>query len=420
MADISGAPAPFTFVKQGVFYFSRRVPKALSHHYTSPKISYSLRTRSGVVAASRAMRAAQRLDEHWYHLRVMDTDLPGKHLLRLSPEVPPKAAAADVPTVSDDALKLSEAVAIYLRLKGKDRAETFHRAAQRACGYVIDVCGDKDLNAFTKKDANAFRDSLLKRGLAGSSITRIIGTVRSVLNFAASEVGMTLSNPFGGVYYDRTAGVEDRLPIPPDALRTVQAECVRLDDQMRWLVALVSDTGMRLGEGAGLLLEDLKVDGEAHPCVVIREHPWRRLKTSGSAREVPLVGASLWAARQLLAQGAGSLFAFPRYNKCNSTNANSASAALNKWMKPMVPKRCTMHSFRHSRLQRPYADGAAVDAAPGPCQNLRLSVVAGASHDRLRTSARPSARNRGAVARRGSPVLGSGGGDASQRRRRAG
>jgi integrase len=47
-----------------------------------------------------------------------------------------------------------------------------------------------------------------------------------------------------------------------------------------------------------------------------------------------------------------SSFAFPRYNKTTTTNANSASAALNKWMKPFVPDGCSMHSFRHSMRDR--------------------------------------------------------------------
>ena len=49
---------------------------------------------------------------------------------------------------------------------------TFHRAAERSCGYVIDACGDKHLDAYTKADANAFRDALIARGLNGSSITQ--------------------------------------------------------------------------------------------------------------------------------------------------------------------------------------------------------------------------------------------------------
>ncbi len=66
--------APHSFVKDGIYYFCRRVPNDLRHHYTSTKISYSLRTRSVTVAASRAQRAAQKLDEYWYHPRVQNSD----------------------------------------------------------------------------------------------------------------------------------------------------------------------------------------------------------------------------------------------------------------------------------------------------------------------------------------------------------
>jgi hypothetical protein len=76
--------APHSFVKDGVFYFVRRVPKDLQNNYTSTKISFSLRTRSANVAATRAVRAAQSLDESWYFLRVNDCDLPVKHMLNLT------------------------------------------------------------------------------------------------------------------------------------------------------------------------------------------------------------------------------------------------------------------------------------------------------------------------------------------------
>ncbi len=68
----------FTFVKDGVFYFSRRIPKELVRHYLSPRIAYSLRTRSAKVAEARARKAADQLDDYWFHLRSRDAELPGK------------------------------------------------------------------------------------------------------------------------------------------------------------------------------------------------------------------------------------------------------------------------------------------------------------------------------------------------------
>lgn len=338
----------FTFVKDGVFYFSRRIPKELLSYYTSPRIAYSLRTRSANVAEARARKAADQLDEYWFHLRSQDAELPGRHMLRMGTA----AIAGSSPTshvTSSSFVLLSEAVEIYLQQKGKGRPVTFHRAAERACGYVIDACGDKHLDLYTKADANAFRDALISRGLAGSSLTRVFGTVRAVTNFAASEQGLTLNNPFAGVYYDRTAGVSDRNPIPSDALLTVQTKCREIDDDLRWLVALVSDTGMRLSEAMGLSREDIATDSDGGLIVQVRHHPWRRLKTKGSERDVPLEGEAHWAAQRILEHESSSQFAFPRYNKTEITNAN---AALNKWMRDYAPEGCTMHGFRHSMRDR--------------------------------------------------------------------
>jgi hypothetical protein len=51
----------------------------------------------------------------------------------------------------------------------------------------------------------------------------------------------------------------------------------------------VSDTGMRLAEGAGLLKSDIILDVDI-PHISLKPHPWRPLKTSGSQRDIPLVG----------------------------------------------------------------------------------------------------------------------------------
>lgn len=81
---------------------------------------------------------------------------------------------------------------------------------------MIDACSDKHLDVYTKADANAFRDALISRGLAGSGLTRVFGIVRAVINFAASEQGLSLTNPFAGDYYDRAAGVPAHDALAPN------------------------------------------------------------------------------------------------------------------------------------------------------------------------------------------------------------
>ena len=88
------------------------------------------------------------------------------------------------------------------------------------------------------------------------------------------------------------------------------------------------------------------------PHVRLVPHRWRRLKTRGSQREIPLIGGSLWASKRLLEADDDSIFAFPRYCNEKTANANSASGALNKWLSDYVPAGCVIHSFRHSMRDR--------------------------------------------------------------------
>ena len=106
---------------------------------------------------------------------------------------------------------------------------------------------------------------------------------------------------------------------------------------------------MRLSEATGLANDDM-VLGIDLPHINVRPHPWRRLKTRGSERLVTLVGASLWAAKRL--QQHDSAYAFPRYCDGQTCNANSASAALNKWMKTIVGGDYVVHGLRHSLRDR--------------------------------------------------------------------
>ena len=108
---------------------------------------------------------------------------------------------------------------------------------------------------------------------------------------------------------------------------------------------------MRLAEGAGLLRSDfIQQDGTL--CVNIRPHPWRSLKTASSKRLIPLVGSAKWAAERIIAKRGTNDFAFKNYNDGHITNANSASASLNKWLKAQIGQDYTMHSFRHSIRDR--------------------------------------------------------------------
>ena len=65
---------------------------------------------------------------------------------------------------------------------------------------------------------------------------------------------------------------------------------------------------------------------------------------------IPLLRKALWAAQRL--QQHDNIYAFPRYCDGKICNANSASAALNKWMKTIIGGDYVVHGLRHSFRDR--------------------------------------------------------------------
>ena len=105
---------------------------------------------------------------------------------------------------------------------------------------------------------------------------------------------------------------EGRLPIPIDCIRIIQNDCETINDDLRWIVALLSDTGMRSREAVGLAKSNIIIHSEI-PHINLTPHPWRRLKTKGIERTLPLFGASLWAAKRAVEAAQHSPYFFPRY-----------------------------------------------------------------------------------------------------------
>jgi site-specific recombinase XerD len=313
---------PYTFTRNGYYYFTRRVPTDLLQLYAKDRIVEGLRTKCAKQAMIQSQQASAKLEAYWASLRVAHSDVPGrKQAQKNSPQI----IKTPNPSVQNDQPDLLQALNMYLDLKGRNRPKSFEAAAKRTCNYIIKIAGNKPLGSYSRTDALHFRDWLVDRGLSGSSVTRNFSYIKAVFNFAASEYALDIKNPFIGVYHDRSLGVVKRKPIPFSEILNIQAECRNIDDDLRWLIALLSDTGMRLAEGAGLIKSDIFLDAEI-PFVRIQKHPWRNLKTKASEREVPLLGASLWAAQRLLEMGNDTDFAFPRYNQASTTASNSASA----------------------------------------------------------------------------------------------
>ncbi|MBT9568651.1 MAG: tyrosine-type recombinase/integrase [Thiobacillus sp.] len=258
---------------------------------------------------------------------------------------------------------LSDAVEVYLQehpKRGQDGFVTLETYTHRVWAKLMKTLGDKVFTEVTREDAKAFRDQLLAL-VKTESARRNINVVRAVFTKAIAEKSLTIPNVWdrltvAGLGTDSTP----RESLTPEQLSTLRALCHAKDDDIRWALAIQLDTGSRIGEVVGLRLGDIHLHGEV-PHVIFREYSGRTLKTKNSTRVVPLVGDALWGAQRVVESAAtAQRHAFPRYIADGLPNANSASAALNKWMRLAdIPK--TTHELRHTMADRLRNSGATKD-----------------------------------------------------------
>ncbi len=144
-----------------------------------------------------SISASPKLEAYWAQLRLVHADVFGLKIVKQAAEPLRQQGGNHSSQIKPIILgpSLLDALDVYLTQKGKGRPKSFEVAARRACGYVIDACTNKPLAAFDRSDALKFRDSLIEKGLTGSSVTRNFSYVKSVINFAVSELALEVKNP---------------------------------------------------------------------------------------------------------------------------------------------------------------------------------------------------------------------------------
>ena len=77
---------------------------------------------------------------------------------------------------------------------------TFASGVHRSVRYLVEIAGDKAIDAYVRANANALRNYLRGRGLSAESIKRNLSNLRAVMNFVSKELGLEPSPVFSGVY----------------------------------------------------------------------------------------------------------------------------------------------------------------------------------------------------------------------------
>ena len=227
--------------REDMFYYVRHIPTDLANHYSVKRLCFSLKTKSLGYAIRASKSVSQRLEDYWFGIRFKRMDIPAIDSVRKD-----DSESNESPTILDG-------LDLYIKLKGQGKDKVFFRTATRNIEYVTKVLGNKSIKSYSSSDGAKFRDWLIEQGMGINTVKRVFSSVRSIVNIIISEEGLDCSNGFAGTYFPDCVSVNERKPIPIDIIKRVQCKCKKQDDDLRWLVALLSDSGMRLGEAVGLL-----------------------------------------------------------------------------------------------------------------------------------------------------------------------
>ena len=112
------------------------------------------------------------------------------------------------------------------------------RTANRNVGWVIKVLGDKPIRQYPSFSAATFRDWLIKQGVSIGTVKRHFASVRAIVNLIITQHGLVFIIAFAKIKFRVDGTINDRLSIPNEDIKKVQALCIQMDDNMRWLNAL--------------------------------------------------------------------------------------------------------------------------------------------------------------------------------------
>ena len=111
----------------------------------------------------------------------------------------------------------------------------FATNGNRAVNYLFAAVGDKHLRDYTRADANALRDFLIKRGLVNTSVKRNFEVVRAIFNLAEREHALIQS----GQYFSVIRGsIFDMIYDKPEKLLS-KYQCIFYPTHPKWVIFLV-------------------------------------------------------------------------------------------------------------------------------------------------------------------------------------
>lgn len=379
----------YLFRRGNWFHYKRRIPKDISRFYDGDFVQLSLKTDSMTMAKQRATILNAQLDSLWSDLR-SNGHKEAESKLERAKEI---AQAHGFPYLTMDQIISAGSTELVSRLntiqpvvaseqekveavlgKHSSTAPSIKETLNRFCDYyradmtnksahqikkwknprlkavdnLISLYSDMPIDKVTRDHILGLREWWFSRieneGLSPSSANKDFSHLRSLFAFARDDqkLDIDISYLFSRVRFANRAST--RPPFETSHIKDNLLNIKNLDGlhpEAQLFLFAMADTGARPSELLGLDASngDIRLDAPI-PYIFIRPAKDKALKTAQSERQIPLVGASLFAF-QNLPQGFEHY-----YRKADLLSANLNAFLRNHGLLPTTEH--SIYSLRHS------------------------------------------------------------------------
>lgn len=270
---------------------------------------------------------------------------------------PPQQVEAALGGKEEPTLSVSKTLEKYWELarpktmdKSDNQIRKWKNPRIKAVKNFIKVAGDKEVKAIAKTDTLALRDWWIGRieneELKSKTANKDFIHLKEVLKTVSKHFGwkLKIKHLFHDLMFEEDTE-QTRLPFTTEQIiALLQDDRLQdMDEDARWLITAMSETGARNTEIIGLLPEDIRLDVDI-PHIAIVSRKKRKLKTKYSKRIIPLVGYALDA---FVARPNG----FPQYREHPDVLTNKANKFLRE--KGLFPsEKHSAYSLRHGFQDR--------------------------------------------------------------------
>ena len=237
--------------------------------------------------------------------------------------------------------------------KSGEQVRKWCNPRKRAIATFIDIIGDKPVSETSRDDILAIRDWWMERvetenirhATVNKEIAQYLKGVLTTLTLHEDGVNIDISQLFANIRLP-SQGSNGYPPFSDTFIANTllnQSNLQGMNEDGRLLIAALVDTGARPREIITRQQSDIALDAEI-PHIKIRPRPGEQGKTGDSKRDIPLVGAALYAFQKR-----------PEGFLSYAGRVDSFTAAVNKFLREndlLESQDHCLYSLRHSFQDR--------------------------------------------------------------------